>query len=127
MARREFGYFANDAWAQVDPAPLVWGWHNKAIAEHLRSGSAWANQIRFLMINIPPRMSKSSLCSVLWPAWEWIDSPQIQWLTASYALQLSRRDSNKARRLLMSKWYRERWGDRFSLMKGRVDRQSILQ
>jgi phage terminase large subunit-like protein len=114
-ARREFGEFACQAWPQVDPAPLVWGWHNEAIAEHL----TWISlgQIRFLMINIPPRMSKSTLCSVLWPAWEWIDHPEVQWLTASYALQLSRRDSAKSRRLITSKWYRERWGDKYSLMK----------
>jgi hypothetical protein len=114
-ARREFGEFASQAWPQVDPAPLVWGWHNEAIAEHL----TWISlgQIRFLMVNIPPRMSKSTLCSVLWPAWEWLDHPEVQWLTASYALQLSRRDSAKSRRLITSKWYRERWGDKFSLMK----------
>src|SRR5690606_14216685 len=85
LARKSFRWFVGQAWSIVEPAPLVWTWGMEAICEHL----AWvtAGQIRFLMINIQPRQSKSTLCSVLWPAWEWIDHPGMQYLTGSYAIQ----------------------------------------
>lgn len=53
---------------------------------------------------------------MLWPAWLWIERPAHRWLCASYAHNLAIRDNVKMRRLLLSPWYRERWGDRFSLM-----------
>lgn len=85
----------------------------EAICEHL----TWVSvgDIQFLMVNVPPRQSKSTLCSVLWPAWEWITIPSLQYLTGSYALQLARRDSMKSRRLIESKWYRESFGAGFTM------------
>lgn len=115
LARKSMRWFANQAWPQVDPAPLIWTWANDAICEHL----TWVTkgEIRFLLINIPPRYSKSTLCSVLWPVWEWIEKPQTQFLTASYALQLAQRDALRSRRLITSAWYQQRWGHRFQLSK----------
>lgn len=114
LARRDFARFAQDAWPQVDPSPLIWDWPQQAICEHL----TWISlgEIRFLLINISPRMAKSTLCAVLWPAWEWIDHPELQFLTGSYAIQLAARDALKARRMVMSPWYRQRYGDRFHLL-----------
>jgi len=113
LVRKDFARFVGKGWPLIDSAPLSWTWAMEAICEHL----AWisAGDIRFLMINIPPRQSKSTLCSVLWPAWEWIDSPAMQYLTGSYALQLARRDSMKSRRLIESKWYRDNFGRSFTM------------
>jgi phage terminase large subunit-like protein len=112
LARKSFRWFVGQAWSIIEPAPLVWTWGMEAICEHL----SWVTtrQIRFLMINIPPRQSKSTLCSVLWPAWEWIDNPGTQYLTGSYAIQLAQRDAAKSRRLIKHKWYQEAWGKRFA-------------
>lgn len=87
LARKDLSRFVGQAWQLIESAPLVWTWGMEAICEHL----AWlsAGDIRFLMINIAPRQSKSTLCSVVWPAWEWIQRPDIQYLTGSYALQLA--------------------------------------
>lgn len=51
----------------------------------------------------------------MWPAWTWIRRPSHQWLCGSYAAKLAIRDSLKMRRLVTSPWYRERWGDRFTI------------
>lgn len=90
------------------------GIHIEAICAHLEAASR--GEIRNLVINVPPRHSKSSISSVLWPAWLWIDYPETRWLCSSYAHNLAIRDNVKMRRLLMSAWYQARWGDRFSLM-----------
>lgn len=112
--------FVRDGWRYIDPVPFVDNWHLEAIAEHLQAVTD--GDIRRLLINVPPRTSKSSLVSVAWPAWTWAQSdispssgPQVQFLFASYAQSLSLRDSVKTRRLLESPWYQEKWGRRFTL------------
>lgn len=94
------------------------------IAEHLEAVST--GLIKRLCVSIPPRHSKSNLCSVFWPAWEWTFKPFTQWLTISYAMKLSIRDTLASRRLIESKWYQKQWGKIFQLTddqntKGRYD------
>lgn len=111
--------FLQSAWRYIDPSAFVGNWHLEAIAEHLQAVTD--GYIRRLVINIPPRSSKSSLCSVAWPAWTWIQpkgplaGPQVQFLSASYAQNLALRDSVKTRRLIQSKWYQKHWGEKFKL------------
>jgi predicted phage terminase large subunit-like protein len=112
--------FLRGGWRYVDPAPYVHGWHLEAIAEHLEGVTR--GQIKRLIINIPPRTSKSSCTSIAWPAWTWAQSqlspssgPHVQFLFSSYAQSISVRDSVKTRRLIESPWYQKRWGDRFKL------------
>lgn len=95
--------------------PFVDGWHIGAVCEHLEAVSL--GQIRYLVINVPPRTTKSWTVSVFWPVWDWIASPTRQWLFTSYTQLLSTRDSLRARRLIKTSWYQARWGDRFSLLE----------
>ncbi|HNC11723.1 MAG TPA: phage terminase large subunit [Cyclobacteriaceae bacterium] len=100
--------FMCEAWASVDPAQFVDGWHLRAICDHLTAVSEC--QIMNLLVNMPFRHCKSLLCAVFWPAWEWISRPQTRWLFASYAHILSIRDSLKCKRLIESHWYQTRYG-----------------
>ncbi len=97
----------------MEPSPFVPGWHIDAVAEHLEAVTH--GQIRNLLITIPPRHTKSTIVSVAWPAWEWIDSPERRWLFGSYAESLAVRDAVRSRRLIGSQWYQDNWGDRFQL------------
>lgn len=112
--------FIRQGWRYIDPQPYQHGWHIDAICEHLEAVSR--GQIKKLLINVPPRSSKSSITSVGWPAWTWIQEkrnavtgPQVQFMSTSYASTLSERDSTKMRRLIDSEWYQANWGDRFKL------------
>jgi predicted phage terminase large subunit-like protein len=111
--RRSLKQFVVNAWRFVDPAPFVDGWCINAICEHLTALSV--GQIRFLLINIPPRHSKSTICSVLWPVWGWLQNPAERFLSASYSLDLSTRDNLKKRNLIDSQWFQERYGQDFNL------------
>ncbi len=113
LARRDFFRFFKDAWPFMDPAIFCETWHLEVLCEFLSYVSQ--HQIRRLIVSMPPRMTKSLSCSVAWPVWEWIDRPEIQWLTASYDVNLSTRDSLKSRRLIECPWFRDRWGDRFTI------------
>jgi predicted phage terminase large subunit-like protein len=113
-ARRSLYEFVVQAWHVLEPeTPFVDGMHMRAICEHLQAITEC--RIRNLIINVPPGHAKSLLTAVFWPAWVWIDRPESRWLFASYSASLSLRDSVRCRRLIESDWYRERWGDRFSL------------
>lgn len=115
LARRSLREFIRQAWHIVEPGvPYVGGWHIDAISDHLEACSR--REIRQLLINIPPRTSKSLSVAVFWPCWEWITHPEVRWMFASYAQELSTRDSVKCRRIIESDWYRDRWGDRYQLV-----------
>lgn len=112
--------FLRKGWKYIDPAPWMDGWAIEAVAEHLQA--VVDGQIKRLIINIPPRCGKSSCVSVALPAWTWsqrrvgpTSGPGVRFLYASYAQNLSMRDSVKSRRLIESPWYKALWQDRFSL------------
>lgn len=106
--------FLKQAWHVVEPGvEFTHGWHLQIICEHLEAMST--GEIRKLLVNIPPRHSKSTIISVVYPVWQWIHNPSEQFLTASYSATLSTRDAAKSRHLLTSPWFQERWGDRFTL------------
>lgn len=114
--------FYKEAWGVFDPAPYVHGWHLEAIAEHLEAVSN--GQIRKLLINVPPRHSKSLLASVAWPAWIWAQNPdpefpllgpQVKFMCLSYGDPLALDNALAMRRLVESDWYQERWGKRVTL------------
>lgn len=105
--------FVKQAWPVVEPGiPFIPSWHIEEICEHLEAITS--GEIKRLLINIPPRHSKSTIVSVMWPAWEWITRPEEKYLCASYSGALSTRDNVKTRRLLQSGWYQERWGHLFT-------------
>jgi len=115
LARRDLHRFFIDAWHIMDPAVLEDTWHLQALCEFLSYVSQ--DEIRRLIVSMPPRMTKSLTCSVAWPVHEWINTPQTQFLTASYDVNLSTRDALKSRRLIESNWFQDRYGSAFSIRK----------
>jgi predicted phage terminase large subunit-like protein len=116
----DFYSFFRAGWKYIDPSEFSDGIPLEAVTQHLEAVAS--GDIKRLIINIPPRMSKSSMTSVAFPAWVWAQrhesptsGPGVQFLHASYSQQLSLRDSVKCRRLIESPWYQEYWGDRFQL------------
>lgn len=113
--RRSFKCFVQAAWPEIEPGrPYVAGWHLDAIADHLQAVAE--GKIKRLLVNMPPRHGKSSLISVLWSVWLLLNDPSRRLLCASYAMNLATRDNVKARRLIKSPWFQERYGYLFTLM-----------
>jgi len=117
--------FFLQAWDVLEPGTgLVDSWHYELICEHLELITKGKFRERFpdkqgVVVNVPPRTGKSTLVSVCWPAWSWISRPSLKFLCASYSDQLATEHSMARRNLVMSRWYQERWGDRFSLLADR--------
>lgn len=90
-------------------------WHIRVVCAHLEA--YFAGLAPYLIINIPPRMSKSTLACVMFPAWVWLHNPKAQFLYASHSLEFARRDSGYCNRLITSEWYQKRWGNKVKLTK----------
>jgi hypothetical protein len=112
--RRSLKKFVVGAWPMVEPAPFKDGWVVDALCDHLEALTR--GQIRFLLINVPPRHSKSTICTTLWPVWCWLQDPTDRFLCASYSLRLAIRDNLKKRTLIESKWFKDRYGRDFSML-----------
>lgn len=114
VCETSFYLFVERAWPLIEGGnTLIPAWHIQAMCEHLEA--LYTLDITRLIINLPPRMGKSGVCSVLFPAWVWTKSPHQSFLYSSYAQSLSIRDSLKCRRLVQSEWYKALWGDKVRL------------
>ncbi len=113
-----FYEFTKEAWKVVEPGtPFVDGWYVKAICEHLQA--LFERDIRKLAINISPRVAKSTICSICFPAWIWMKRASEKMVYSSFDLRLSMRDSRKTRMLIGSPWYQKNWGDKFKILTGK--------
>jgi hypothetical protein len=116
--------FLKQAWPIIEPDKFIDGWHLEAMSEHIEA--LMKREIKNLLINIPPRSGKSTLISVILPAWRWLKNPSERFVYASHAKNISLKDSINCRRLILSDWYKQRWGETYSLVgdqntKGRFD------
>ena len=102
-------------WPILEPAtPFVGGWPIDAMCEHLEAVTD--EEIRHLLITIPPRHTKSTTVSIAWPTWSWIGHPEIRFMFGSYAAELSTEHAVSSRRVIESNFYQRHFGDRFFLV-----------
>jgi hypothetical protein len=84
------------AWPIIEPGLFLPNWHIELIAEYLEAVTH--GDIKRLLINLPPRYTKSTCVSILWPTWVWtrtpiegqlyepvLEGPGTRWMFASYA------------------------------------------
>lgn len=79
-------------------------WYMDAICEFLTE--VYKGNIKRGMINMPPRVGKSKLCSQIFPAWILGKDPKKQIFCATYSSKLSDDMSNSCRALMKSELYR---------------------
>jgi len=90
--------FVEGAWPSLDPSPYQPSWAIDALCENLQAVTD--GQIRRLLVNFPPRMGKTLVTSVCFPAWTWarsaqsyLSGPQVRFLCGSYNDDLSLQNS----------------------------------
>ena len=77
--------------------------HIDAIAEYQMACER--GEVTRLIINLPPRMLKSTIVSVAWPAWLLGHDPTQRIMAASYAQSLSVKHSTDCRVILQAPWF----------------------
>src|SRR5271155_521544 len=72
--RKDFGAFCRAAWPHVHRGTkLSWVWAHDLICEYLVA--LWEGKTKRLIINCPPRFAKSTIVTILFPIWCWLQDP----------------------------------------------------
>jgi phage terminase large subunit-like protein len=113
LVQRDFTDFVRYFWDCVSHDELHWNWHMDEIAIKLME---LAKQVSImkpkkfdLLINVPPGMTKSVLCTVMFPVWCWSPKnwPWMKFICASYGADLSLEQSDLSRDLMKSPKYKQ--------------------
>ena len=98
--RGDFLTFVKHMWPD-----FIEGYHHKIVAEKfnkLKSG-----EIKRLIINMPPRHTKSEFASYLLPSWMIGGNPKLKIIQATHTAELAVRFGRKAKHLMDSEEYKE--------------------
>lgn len=116
MCKLSFWRFIKTFWSEVPGAgTLIENWHMQYLADELQEVAEriFKNQRKKydLLINVAPGTSKSTITSILFPAWFWTRMPCGRMLTASHTDSLVLDLSNKSRTVIKSELYRTLFPD----------------
>lgn len=111
LCRGDFRRFVREFWDAVPgAAPLKWNWHMdvlcvmaQGLAERVFAGLP---KLADYPVNVPPGTSKSSLLTILFPAWLWTRMPQCRVICASHTSELVLDLAVKSRAVIQSEKYR---------------------
>ncbi len=84
---------------------FIEGYHHKIIAE--KFNKLKARKIKRLIVNMPPRHTKSEFASFLLPAWMIGNNPKLKIIQATHTAELAVRFGRKAKHLMDSEEYKE--------------------
>jgi len=111
ICRESFYEFVKEFWHVTIPKDPIFNWHIKYICDELQLAAEnminGNERTHDLIINICPGSTKSTLCSVMFPAWVWTRMAEAQFITVSYAHLLASDLSRRSRDLIKSKEYHE--------------------
>lgn len=115
--------FTKLAWPWLGEGEMVETRFARELCRHLEA--VYEGKIRRLLINVPPRSSKSIVVNVMFPVWCWIKDNKIRYMNISYETNLAERDNNRSRRLINSPWFQNLWGDRVKFSKDQNTKNNI--
>ncbi len=115
LTKDSFEDFIKEFWHTVVPDELTWNWHMSYLCRVLQrevERVIRGEPKRYdIVINVPPGSSKSTICSIMLPAWVWTKFPQATFICASYAASLAMDLSLKNRDVVKSDLYTQCFQD----------------
>lgn len=113
ICKDSFYAFVQEFWALIIPDKPVYNWHIKYMCDELQviAERVFANKPKLydLIINVPPGSTKSTICSVMFPAWIWTRMPSAKVIGASYSFDLAMDLSRRCRDIIISDKFKELW------------------
>ena len=97
-SRSSYLTFVKKVWPE-----FITGSHHKIIAKKLEAVSR--GEIKRLIVNMPPRHTKSEFASFLFPAWMMGLNPKLKIIQTTHTAELSYRFGRKVRNLMSEKDY----------------------
>jgi predicted phage terminase large subunit-like protein len=110
LYKHSLAEFVKAAWhLVVQGTELDWNWHLDVMCDYLER--VHRREIHRLILNVPPRHTKSTIVSVLYPVWVWAQKPEHQFYCFSHTDDLAIRDALHARRVVESDWFQKHFCD----------------
>lgn len=110
MCRRSFSFFAREFWDEIVPEPLLDNWHIDVLCDELQTAAERVfkrlPKEHDVIINIPPGTSKSTIATIMFPAWCWVRDASLKFITGSYSSALSLEHSGISRELIKTDRFR---------------------
>lgn len=92
-------------WPYMSSDTYIDNWHVDALCDHMTG--VYNGEIRTLVVNIPPRSSKSGICSIAFPAWAWCKDPSKKFIYGSENMDLAMEFSRQCRELILQPAYKD--------------------
>lgn len=101
--------FVRSFWSVIIPEEPVFNWHIPYLCEELEKLAGYIvrreKKPYDIIINIPPGTTKSTIVTIMFPAWLWTQDPTIRIITNSYSSDLSTEHATKSRDIITSDKY----------------------
>lgn len=111
LCKRSFYYFVQTFWSVVIAEKPRYNWHIKYLCDELQaiSGNLVSRKPKEndLLINIPPGTTKSTIVTIMFPAWLWALDASIRIISNSYSSDISTEHAIKSRDIILSVKYKE--------------------
>ena len=107
LNNRSFYHFLKIFWEEVSQDPFQDNWHIEYLCNELQliaeNVGKRQPKLHDLLVNIPPGTTKTTICSVMFPAWCWTRWYWMRFITLSYSAALSLESAEYSRDLIRSK------------------------
>lgn len=109
QCRSDFFYFMKTFWDVIIHEQPVYNWHIPYLCNELQilAQSIVKREAKpyDMIVNIPPSTTKSTIVTVMFPAWLWTVDPTIRIITNSYSAQLSIDHATRSKDIITSDKY----------------------
>ena len=130
ICKKSYYEFLKRFWSTIITEDLVDNWHIQYLCNELQKVGERIIERKEkeydLIINIPPGESKSTICTIMFPVWLWINDPSMRVISGSYSSSLSIEHATKSRDIIRSDKFQLLFGDLFQ-MKSDSDNKSHYQ
>ena len=110
LNNRSLYEFVQYFWDVISEDPLQLNWHMEFLCMEVQDVIERVirreDKAYDLLINIPPGTTKTTICSVMAPAWAWTRAYWLKFITASYSMPLSLEASELCKDLVTSDKYK---------------------
>lgn len=107
--RNNLFYFVKTFWDVIIHEDPVYNWHIPYLCEELQKLAQPVFErkpkLYDLIVNIPPSTTKSTIVTVMFPAWLWTNDPTIRVISNSYSSALSLDHATKSKDIIQSEKY----------------------
>ncbi len=108
--RRSFYFFVRQFWETISEEDPIWNWHIEYLCTQLEEVVRAAKERKplpytYLIINIPPGTSKSTIVSEMLMPWAWTLDQSLKFLCGSYSSTPTEDLSDKCKTIVTSEKY----------------------